>query len=584
MIKFLLTAIGLMPIAVFSQEKYDTIKVVSLDKVIINSVRGDKKTPISQKTLTKKDIQKNFQGQEIPILLDKTTSIISNSDGGHPQGYTYFRIRGIDQTRINMTLNGAPLNEPEDQGVYTSNYPGFANVLQSAQIQRGVGTSTNGVSSFGGSISFQSQSGIEKESDISIGYGSFNTKRINISSGTGLSKKNIASFVNASYYSSDGFRNRSGGDGYSVFFSTGHYGQKNIIKLSAFTGKSTNQMAWLAVSEKDIRTDIKTNYNSNDASDCFKQSFIQTSYTLNINQYNKFSANIFYNRLDGSYDYFMSGSRSVILGSDFYGIITNYQFEKSKIKINIGTNLNKYNRTHTNIEDQSSIGIPKYQNTGYKDEASAFLKVGYDIKKLTIFTDLQYRYANFNYNGDVTMKKINWNFFNPKFGLIFNAKSFINYYASVGKSNREPTRTNLFGGQDNLVTLLDIKPEEVTDYEIGLNLKKNQISIQANLYYMDFKNEITLLGAIGSNGLPLMTNVTKSYRSGIEFDIKYNPIFNVIILSTNVNYSKNKIKDNGEEFEPLYTPKLVINQSVLFNYKGFSINPNWKDLYSELIK
>lgn len=174
---------------VFSQDKNDTNKIIQLDRLVVMGVRGDKKTPITQKTISKKDITQFYQGQEIPILLDKTPSITSQTDGGHMQGYTYFRIRGIDQTRINMTLNGAPLNEPEDQGVYTSNYPGFTNVIQSVQIQRGVGTSSNGVASYGGSISFLSQNGIDKGSELDLGYGSFNTRRLNFSNNSGLKKK-----------------------------------------------------------------------------------------------------------------------------------------------------------------------------------------------------------------------------------------------------------------------------------------------------------------------------------------------------------------------------------------------------------
>lgn len=544
----------------------------TLNPILVIGIRADGKTPVSQKTLKREEIQKNYQGQEVPIVLDKTPSITSASDGGHPQGYTYFRLRGMDQSRINMTLNGVPLNEPEDQGVYTSNYPGFTNIIQSMQVQRGVGTSTNGVASYAGSINFQSLTGLENTTEGNAGYGSFNTKRFNGMASTGLSKRGFALVTNISGYSSDGYKYNSGGNGLSSFVSGGYYGDKDVIRATVFNGQAINGMAWLAVSESDIKKDPRTNYNQHDASDNFKQSFYQLQYTRTFSPYTQLSTTIFYTKLDGSYDYFSSGKRSVVLGSNFYGVISNFQYDKNKIKFNLGVDLNNYNRDHTNYENHSAdYGIGSYTNEGVKNEFSAFAKLNYDLNKFTLFGDAQYRYTDFKYEGNVDMKKLTWNFFNPKIGLIYNEDKTLNYYASFGMSKREPTRTNLFGGQDNLTTLLNIKPEEVMDYELGLNLNETQLHVQANIYYMDFKNEITLLGALGSNGLPLMTNVTQSFRSGLELDFIYKSFLNILTFSTNLNYSYNQIKDNKITFEPLYTPKLVANQVISFDFKGISI-------------
>lgn len=553
---------------VFSQEKIDTNKIDQLDRVIVMGIRGDKKTPITQKTISKKEISQFYQGQEIPILLDKNPSITSQSDGGHVQGYTYFRIRGIDQTRINMTLNGAPLNEPEDQGVYTSNYPGFTNVIQSIQIQRGVGTSSNGVSSYGGSISFLSQSGLNKSSELDIGCGSFNTKRINFSNSTGLNKKNFALFTNISAYSSDGYRYNSGGNGYSLFISGGYYKNFNILKFTTFTGRSINQMAWLAVSENDIKHDRRTNYNKGDANDKFNQTFGQLQWTKILNKYSKFSSNIFYNRLDGSYDYFRSGKRSLFLGSNFYGIISNYSIIKKNIKFNFGISLNTYDRKHDN-KDQ-------YINKGIKNELSSFTKLSYDIQKVTFFGDAQYRYTNFKYYGDVKLNKLEWNFFNPKAGIIYTKNKFLNYYFSVGTTKREPTRTNLFSGDDNLVSLNKILPEKVIDYELGLNFKNNRLSVQSNFYYMNFHNEITPIGPMGANSLPLMINVDKSFRNGIEIDFTYKSVFDILTFYTNLNISHNKSNNKNNEFEPPYTPNFTMNQFITVNYNKLSFNINSK--------
>jgi iron complex outermembrane receptor protein len=566
--KIILSIFTLISISTYSQT--DTSKVVQLENVSVMGIRSDRKTPISQKIVTKKQIERTYQGQEVPILImEKTPSVTSYMDGGHPQGYTYFRLRGIDQTRINMTLDGVPLNEPEDQGVYTSNYPGFTNFIQSMQVQRGVGTSTNGVASYGGSINFVTKSGFEKESEIALGYGSFNTMRFNFSNGTGLSKKNFALYTNLSLYQTDGYRYNSGGDGGSIFISGGKYGDKDIIKFSAFSGISRNGMAWLGVSEEDIKIDKKTNYNQNDAWDDFRQTFTQGKWIRKINSKSKFSTGLFYNRLDGSYDYFMSGNRSLFLGSNFFGLINNYQYKSKNFKFDAGLNINTYNRDHKNIEAD-------YKNKGFRNELSIFSKLSYDISKFTLFTDLQYRYSDFSYEGDVSMDKLKWNFFNPKFGIVYNKNSYMNYYFSIGKTGREPTRTNLFGGSDNLTTLENVSPESVIDYELGFNRRLEKSNIQANLYYMDFENEITLLGAIGTNSLPLMTNVSKSFRSGIELDYTRTSAFDIMSTTTTINYSFNRIIDGDTKFQPLYTPDLIISQSLGFNFHKIFLEGNFR--------
>lgn len=541
-----------------------------LEKIQLISIRADKNYPVTQKNISLKDIQKSYQGQEIPILLSLYPSVNSQSDGGHPQGYTYFRIRGIDQTRINMTLNGVPLNEPEDQGVYTSNYPGFTNSIKSIQIQRGVGTSTNGSASYGGSISFQSLNGLEKYNEGTFGYGSFNTKRINISNSSGLLKNGFSIFSNVSYFSSNGYKYKSGGEGYSIFISGGYYSEKQILKFTTFSGRSINQMAWLGVIEDSIKKDRRINANTIDTSDKFTQSLLQLQYTNQINKYSKISTTVFYNRLDGKYDYFLSGKRTVGLGSNFYGILSTYSLQKNSYKFIFGANFNKYDRTHQSYDNQNFV--PVYKNTGYKNDISIFYKMTYNVKKISLFSDVQYRYVTFKYKGDKNMNPFIWNFVNPKLGISWNKKDNINYYLSVGYTKREPTRTGLFGGDDNLVSIVNINPENVTDFEFGLNKKYKNLELNGNIYHMRFKNEILPIGPLGSNSLPLMINVSKSYRSGVELDIlkkyKYEGIN--ILYNTNVSISYNKVI-NDSTFKPLYSPSIILNKSVDFEIGDVNI-------------
>ena len=291
--KKIITLLCALTLSVSAQ---DTTKSISLDDIEVTGVRTDTNTPITQKILTKDDISKIYQGQEMSYILDKTPSIVSQSDGGQPNGYTTIRLRGIDQTRINMTLNGVPLNEPEDQGVYFSNYPNFAMNVKSMQIQRGMGTSANGTSSYGGSINFEGKTGVDKETTAQLGYGSFNTQRINMTYGSGIDKK-LALYAGLSAYRTDGYKYNSGGSGYSAFLSGGYYGDKNVIKFTGFNGHSINKMAWYAVSESDIKKDPRTNYNPNGENDAFDQSFAQLQYVRSLTKKSTITTTGYYNHL-----------------------------------------------------------------------------------------------------------------------------------------------------------------------------------------------------------------------------------------------------------------------------------------------
>lgn len=549
----------------FGAKAQDTIKLTDIE---VTGVRTNSKTPISQKIITKEDIAKIYQGQEMSYILDKTPAITSQSDGGQPNGYTTFRMRGIDQTRINMTLNGVPLNEPEDQGVYFSNYPNFAININSMQIQRGVGTSANGTASYGGSINFDSKTGIDKETIAQVGYGSFNTQRANVSYGSGINKKGFALYTGLSAYKSDGYKYNSGGSGYSAFVSGGHYGSKDVIKFTGFTGRSLNKMAWMAVSESDIKLDPRTNYNPSGENDDFTQNFGQLQYVRSITKRSTLTTTGYYNRLDGSWGMFVSPSDLMTfkLGSNFYGAMTNYHLEMDKLSLNVGAHVNTYNRTHMGSIDTLFL----YKNTGNKIDYSSYGKISYDIGKLTIFGDIQARQVGFTYVGNTKITPLKWFFVNPKGGITYNYSKNVNHYFSVGQNHREPTRNDMFGGNDNLSTLNIIIPEQVIDYELGSNFNFSRLKIQYNLYYMDFKNEITLLGALGSNGLPLMTNVSKSFRSGIELDLKYN-LNKHLSITNSSNYAYCRIQGDEKEYQPLYTPNVIINQGVEYSTKGFNI-------------
>jgi iron complex outermembrane recepter protein len=592
--KLLIILLTIVSSFTYSQELDTT---VTLNEVQIVSVRAEQKTPVTQKNLTKVEIQKNYIGQDMSYILNTTPSINTWSDNGLYNSYTYFRLRGVDQTRINMTLNGVPLNEPEDQGVYFSNYPDFGANLNSIQIQRGVGSSSYGSSSYIGSINFEGPNLRDSTyTSLESGYGSFNSYRFSVAHNTGIRNK-IGIYARYSTIGSDGYRYNSFNRSKTFFTSIGYYGEKDVIKFTTFSGESDNGMAYLATNIEDINIDPRTNYLRPDERDRFRQDFASLQWIRKTGKNSTLNTSIFYNHLDGNYDIFIPdilGDYTLFfrLKSHFTGALTTWNYQKGKVKINTGLNANYYQRSHMmSIYPNTSEWL--YVNKGIRTEVSTFTKLHYDIKKkLTSYVDLQYRYSNFTYIPDQVnverLDPINWNFLNPKGGVRYKQNNKLSYYTSVGMSHREPTRNDLFSGYDDVepinryeyvgfgvdtIDVRNIKPERVIDFELGTEWKSDKLSISTNLYYMDFKNEIAPIGRLSYIGLPLRKNVESSFRSGIEFDLKYNPIKNLLI-SQAFNYSYNRIKewtdDGGSTFNnvaPLLTPNIITNTSVSYKWK-----------------
>jgi iron complex outermembrane receptor protein len=566
--------------------KIDTIVSKMLEEVSISAIRANRNSPTTETTITQSDIEQNYTGQEMPVILAKTPSITWYSDGGNYTGYSYLRLRGIDQTRINFTLNGIPLNEPEDQGAYFSNYPDFINSIRSIQIQRGVGLSTNGVASFGGSVNMESPSLNDSAyTELNSSYGSYNTYRLSPEFNTGILKNNWAFYGRYSNVGSDGFREHSGTKGQSFFFSGGYFGKKGIVKFTSFTGVSKNEMAYLAVSDSILSKNYRTNPLSQNEKDEFRQTLAMVQYIAPIGKKSTITSSIYYNFLDGGYSILFSPDLyKYAVKSNFYGGIFNYKYEYSALNINIGIHANNYKRDHfaSILPDETNL---LYNNTGVKKEFSSFIKLSYTLNKLTFLGDLQYRYAAFSYIADkntpIELTPVNWAFMNPKGGISYLLKEKHVIYASIGKTSREPTRNDMFAGYDNIDSLnylevsnlSRVKPETVLDLEIGTKLMYKKLKLEFNLYNMSFKNEIAAIGQLSYIGLPLRKNVESSYRRGIELNITSEPIHHLFI-NTQANISDNKIKHYTTDYDsltysnvsPLLTPHLIINQSISYSF------------------
>lgn len=580
-----LLLIMMVPTIIFSQT--DTTKTKELKEVTISGVRVSDNHPVSQSNISKESIKRNYAGQDFSALItNKAPSLTFYSDGGNSNGYMYLRMRGIDQTRINFSLNGVQLAEPEDNGFYTSNFTDFLSNINSIQIQRGVGITPSGVGNLVGSVNFESPNLSDSSySDIQTGYGSFNSSRFSSGFNTGITKSGFAAYGRFSNTYSDGYRKNSGTNANTFFTSVGYYGKKDILKLTAFTGTSKNQMAYLATSIKDIDSlGARTNYLSPDERDDFRQNFIQLQHTRKTGQNSFLTSNIYYVGLQGQYGVLFAGTMyNYALFSDLYGAMSTWAFIKEKFSFRIGANGYSYYRDHSmQIAPVMSQSI--YSNRGNKQEVSAFAKASYNIDKLTMFADVQLRRATFSYRPsagyNLKVNPVTWAFFNPKGGLNYQFNKKTSSFISVGQMHREPTRNDMFAGFDDMdssnVSLIGnlekVKPEQVTDYEIGFRHNCNRFSLSSNIFYMQFKNEIAAIGQLSYIGLPLRKNVASSQRYGLEIEYSYCPTKN-LTLAGNGTYMKANIDSYTSDFDsvtynnvtPLLTPEWILNQSISYS-------------------
>ncbi len=585
MIKYLIVfLVALIPLLMSAQQI--NLPQIETDTLVIGTQVSiaDDKTPVSFQNIKPEQFGDFNIGQEPSYILSQLSpSVTVYSDAGNSQGYSYIRLRGIDQTRINMTLNGVPLNEPEDQGAYFSNYPDFLNSISEVQIQRGVGLSQNGTASYGGSMQFLSPNLSDSaQGSLGLGYGSFNSYRAFAEYQSGI-RKNKAFYVRATHLNSDGYKRHSGNTSQSLFYSGMLFGQKQLLKLTGFVGHQQNKMAWLGVSDSLIRTDRRFNANTNAEDDRFVQSLTMLEHKFHPNLRSTLSTTVFYNFLDGNYDFdynnpLWSSDPPFLMNfafrSHYSGIFSNFNTKIGNLDLSAGLQATFYTRSHTGSEP--SLG-EMYTNRGFKSDASVFAKAAYKIGSFNIFADVQGRYNRFDFAGRTNDLGLNWKFLNPRAGLSWQASKNSTLYYSIGSVGREPTRTDIFGGNDEprfdssfqLITFIT-KPESVIDQELGFRSSGKNWQVGANLFLMQFRNEIVLNGQFGPNALALNSAFARSLRSGLEIQGSYEPIKGLLFTNaSSFNYSR--IKDQGISFSPILTPKFIINQSISYIFNGFRI-------------
>jgi len=538
----------------------DTIKVEEV--TVTGSYTAVKETPFSFTNLDRTAINSRQFGTEPAILLSGTPSVIYYSDNGTGYGYIYYRLRGIDQTRINSTFNGVPMNEPEDQGIYYNNFGNFLSVVDHIQIIRGAGMTKSGISSYGGSINFNSIKFSDEFSlNASVSKGSYNTSQVT----GGVSTKNF--FISATGQSTDGYKDHTFNKSYSTF-----YGVKfKDFNLYGFVGNQKNGMGWIGEPMDSINIDPRYNSNTKDETDDF-------TYVHNQIHWNKsgFKAIVYHTYLYGWYDTDIAHFdhslqwgdliNRIKLSSNWLGTILNYNLKLKNINTNYGISAYTYYRDHVGLYNE----IETYTNTGYRNEIAPYAKGEITNEYVSMYGDIQYRYSTFSYDGLRSFDTQTYKFFNWSGGITIRTGTYSNVYYGIGRTNREPTRTDLFSGCDDfdLTYYNPTIPETVLDQELGFKHNKNSLNLNVNLYYMDFQNEIVLNGKMGPNSILLHQNVDNSFRSGLEFDgnYKFYNGFEFILVG---NISHNRIKEDGEIFEPILTPSVILSGDVKYNLKDW---------------
>jgi iron complex outermembrane receptor protein len=551
-----------------------------LEPLEVKSIRASDKAPFAKTNLSKADIDARNYGQDIPFILNQTPSIVVNSDAGTGIGYTAMRIRGTDATRINVTLNGIPYNDAESQGTFFVNLPDFATSVNSLQIQRGVGTSSNGAGAFGATINMSTNEVTTKAyAEVLNNYGSFNSWRNAIRVGSGLINNHFTFDARLSRITSDGYVDRASSNLESFYTSAAYIGRKSSLRLNVFSGKEKTYQAWNGVLQDSLKT--HRTYNStgtekpgtpyDNETDNYRQTHYQLFFNQEVNAALRFSTAFFLTRGLGYYEQYKAarsysslGLNNLVVGNDtirttdivrqlwldnyFYGQILSLQYTKAKDEVTFGGGWNRYDGKHYGKVIWAEYSIPKdyrwYNLTSHKTDVNIYAKWLHSFNnKWSTFADLQYRRVGYTMNGfrdnPTLFIRQQYDFLNPKGGISYHYNG-INAFASYAMANKEPNRDDFEAGVTQ-----QPRREQLHDFEAGLSKRTARYSVGVTLYYMLYKDQLVNTGRINDVGAYTRQNVPNSYRTGIEAEAGY--VFaRWINVSANATFSRNKIRQFTE--------------------------------------
>lgn len=625
-------------------------RVLMEDKVVVKSTRASGQTPMTFQNIDKKQLDKENTGKDFPYLLESTASVVTTSDAGAGVGYTGIRIRGSDATRVNVTLNGIPYNDSESQNVFWVDLPDIASSVESVQVQRGVGTSTNGAGAFGASINIQTTTlNEEPYARIDNSFGTFNTRKHTLAAGTGLINNAFSFDGRVSKVASDGYIDRASSDLTSYYLSGGYYGKHSMLRLNIFSGHEITYQSWYGTPESRVQNDlqgmqeyiINNGLDAEDADNLLNSGrtynyytydnqvddYIQTHYQLiyawDIATDWTLNTALHLTKGHGFYEQYKKDEdlddygfgRPVVgtdtifatdlirrkwLDNDFYGATFSLEYEpSSQLNLVVGGAWNQYDGDHygeiiwSQFAGNTSIRDQYYKNNGLKTDFTSYAKLSWvPVSNLSLFGDVQYRKVSHNLTGiDSDRLPINeeneYNFFNPKIGVTYNLSSRSLLYASFSVGNKEPNRNDFIDSPNGQTP----EPETLNDIEAGFKQRNDWMWVNANFYFMDYKDQLVLTGQLNDVGASLRTNVDKSYRTGIELEggFKLNDLFNIsanVTISRNIiqNYNEvlydygvnwdeyNEVATNYIDTDIAFSPNIVAGGSILFHpIKGFEL-------------
>ena len=542
----------------------------------VNALRAGSEDPFAKNRVTDADIRKQNDGRDLPILLDQTPSIVTYSDAGAGVGYTYLRIRGADITRVNVTVDGIPVNDAESQGVFWVNTPDLASSVNDIQIQRGAGSSTNGGGAFGASLNVSTNKlNARPYVDMSASYGSFNTLKTTINAGTGLLANRFTVDARASRIVSDGYVDRASSRLQSFFVSGAYWGKKTTVRFNAFTGKEKTYQSWNGVPE--YMLDSARTYNSSgtekpgdpyaNETDNYRQDYYRAFVTHAFNSKWSLNGALFLTRGKGFYENYKAGEslgkygitppviggdtvnssdvvRQLWLDNYFYGATLSTQYQTQKVKLTLGGAYSSYDGRHYGRLTWAQIGLPEpdyqyYYLSAFKKDANLYAKINWQfVDHLFLYADVQYRYVNYIMNGfrnnpDV-FRREQYHFVNPKLGLTWKISPADRLFVSSAIAQKEPNRDDFeVAGQSP-------KPEFLVDTELGYARSKSRYAIEVNAFYMYYRNQLIMTGKINDVGAYTRSNVPLSYRAGLEVQgsVKF---LKIVTFSANATFSVNKI-------------------------------------------
>jgi len=610
----LLSAFMLTTSVLFAQQNQvetDSTKTQTLEEVLVKSVRVKPNAPITHSNVTKAQLESRNLGQDLPILLNYLPSVVTTSDAGAGIGYTGIRVRGVSPLSTNVTINGIPFTDAESLGAFWVNMPDFSSSVESLQLQRGVGTSTNGSGAFGASINILTDASSDAPTaEISNSFGSYNTKKHSVKYSTGKINDVFEVSGRLSKINSDGYVDRAFSDLKSYFLQGTYNNNGTLIKALAFGGHEKTYQSWEGLTKQQLEEDRRQNpYTYENEIDNYKQDHYQLHWNQKINQNWSTNLGLNYTFGRGYYEQYREDDKVSTYGgivestdgssttdlirrrwldNDFYVINATANYKKSDLDLVFGGSYSNYDGDHfgeviwaRQFASDASIRDQYYFGNGKKTDFSAFAKATYQLNsKIDIYGDLQLRNVGYKTSGitsDLVNMRIDesYDFFNPKVGVSYQLAPSSSLYASYARANREPSRSDFESNPD-------VKPEQLNDFEMGWRYSKEGVMLNINSYYMQYNEQLILTGALDDVGAPVRTNSGDSYRLGLEIEAAIS-LSDAFIIQPALTLSSNKNKQTYSQIDGVlkdfgttnisFSPEVVASNAFIYSpLKNFSLS------------